>query len=310
MLGISEHLSEEDEAAFEALRDADDKQQADDGATAQASQGEDTPPATDGGGAQGQDDATSATTDGDAAKSGADQAQASNKAGGDGSQAKPGGDLRAALRASRRAEHKARQDAARWQARVQELEGSAGQSNAADEIEAAMHEIDEDAPSVAKVVKAMQSKIDQLDARTVGAGQAQAESVQFEPLVFPPEVQEHIDSVPDLLAWQHDPDQTKFGMAQAEDNKLRLHPHWKDRPLEERFAEAARRVAREFQAPDTPERKQAVSAAQRVAEAARSAPASISDIGGGGGRQTQGTQLSRFMDMSDDDIFAELSRDG
>lgn len=131
---------------------------------------------------------------------------------------------------------------------------------------------------------------------------------EFVPLELPPDLQDAVDNVPELLAMQHDPDQSRFKLAQAIDGMLDNHPKWKGKPLEERFAEVVRRVNAEFgaapaapaPAPAKPKDPQAA-----IDNAPVRTPKAASEIGGGSGAD-QGNDLARFAQMSEDDVMNEL----
>ena len=131
----------------------------------------------------------------------------------------------------------------------------------------------------------------------------------FEPPSLPPELQDVVDQIPDLLDWQHNPDQTLFEMAKAEDRKLLLHPKWKDVGEGKRLEEVVRRVKADIapeQAPAPAETKPRVNVKDAIDKAPRVKPNTLSDIGGGGDTPTAGSNLGRFSQMSDADIEAEL----
>lgn len=134
-------------------------------------------------------------------------------------------------------------------------------------------------------------------------------------------VQEAIDQVPLLLKWQHE-DAEKFNRAQEHDNVLINSPKWRDKPAVERFAEAVRLTADEYDIP-VPQAKPSTPAtpspAQKAAAAPRAAPNTLSDFKGGAVAdhgtadiKNMGTQqlLNRFMDMTDAEMDAQLARLG
>jgi chemotaxis response regulator CheB len=136
----------------------------------------------------------------------------------------------------------------------------------------------------------------------------------FRAPVFDPEVQEVIDEVPDLLAWQHDEaSQDKWQRAIEHDNALRADPDWKTKPAVERFAEAARRVRAASQAPapgPAPSPAPAPAPAGNrtdpaavIAAASTEGPKGLSDLRGGGPANAPALDFNK---LSDADIMASL----
>lgn len=304
-MGVAAHQSPEDEAALEALREEP--------VTDEPPPDEGEPQSTGEAGA-----AEGAATEGSADTTATGEAAAAADKQTDDSKGK--GDPRAALRAARRGEQRARAEAEKLKTELEELRkkvpGATTTDAVSDDIsDEELQALEADFPVVAKAIKATRAKV----AAVAQAPQAQAQpqaDQEFEPPVLDPGAQEVVDGIPDLLAWQHDPDQTRFEMAKAEVLKLNVHPKWRERSDAERFAEATRRVAAEFDPPATteepPDAQDAAkrTARERIAAAQRRAPGSIADIGGGGGRPNEGSSLSRFQAMSEDEALAELEREG
>lgn len=223
---------------------------------------------------------------------------------------KPKGDPRAALRASRRAEHRLRQDNERLHAELEEARKATPVPKQADDDlnDDEVAELESDFPVIGKLArqnKALQSKVDALMGQQGSSQQRQAEP-EFQPLVLPPELQDVVDDIPELLAWQYDPDQAAFQMATAEDNKLRIHPKWKDKPIAERFAEVARRVKADLGEASQTTSKPRVNVDDALDRAPRVRPGTLGDIGGGGEIQKSASNLGRFATMSNADMEAEL----
>lgn len=223
---------------------------------------------------------------------------------------KPKGDPRAALRASRRAEHRLRQDNDRLHAELEEARKATPVPKQADDDlnDDEVAELESDFPVIGKLArqnKALQSKVDALIGQQGSSQQRQADP-EFQPLVLPPELQDVVDDIPALLAWQHDPDQAAFQMATAEDNKLRIHPKWKDKPIAERFAEVARRVNADLGEVSPATSKPRVNVDDALDRAPRVRPGTLGDIGGGGEIQKSASNLGRFATMSNADMEAEL----
>lgn len=129
-------------------------------------------------------------------------------------------------------------------------------------------ELTEDYPGVAPVIKVLTSKLAALEAKS-----AQPATPATNP------IEAAIAAVPDLLAWK-DADADRFTFAVTVDEHLKSDPAWKDKPLSERFAEAAKRTRAAFgdaapaaEQPDKPAGKEPPSAKPRI-------PDSPSDIGG------------------------------
>lgn len=279
--GVSTHQSPEDEAEIQALL-ADESPE--DAAPAKevdtSSQSEELPPK--------EQPATTETT------------ATSTKA------KPPQGDTRAALRASRRAEHRANQENARLREELETARKGAPVQAPEDESLTAQ-ELD-DFPIVAKLAR--QNKVLQAKVETLIAGQQgsheQPEDTEFQPPTLPPTLQDVVDDIPDLLTWQNNPDQTAFELAKIEDSKLLIHPKWKDKPPAERLAEVARRVRADlYELPPTTSQPR-VNVDDAIAKATRVKPNTLGDIGGGGDIPKLASNLGRFSQMSDEDINAEL----
>lgn len=220
-------------------------------------------------------------------------------------QEQPHGDVRAALRASRRAEQRAKQEAERLREEVEALRKAApAQATSTDLTPEDLEAMKLDFPVQYKLYLKQQELARQL-AETRPA--QPAKEPEFEPIQFTPEVQELVDQVPDLLAWQYDPAaQDKMQRAIEYDAAMQNDPDWKGKPLSERFQEAVNRTKRAFgvTTPATP-----APAANRTDPAARIAalqptgPQGISDFGGG---QPASAPTLDFSRMSDEDILARL----
>ena len=121
-------------------------------------------------------------------------------------------------------------------------------------------ELTEDYPGVGPAIKVLTSKLAALEAKS-------AQSVT--PATSP--IEAALQAVPDLLAWK-DADADRFTFAVTVDEHLKSDPAWKDKPLSERFAEAAKRTRAAF-GDAAPAAKGPPSAKTRI-------PESPSDIGG------------------------------
>lgn len=220
-----------------------------------------------------------------------------------------GGDTRAALRASRHAEKRLREELDRTRAEVEALKSGNRPVNTevTDEEIAQAHE---DFPLAAKLAIQQRELQRQLAAQQQQAAPA---ATEFEPLSYPPEVQEVIDSVPQLLAWQYDPAaQAKFNRAIEYDKALLIDPDWRGKSDAERITEAARRAEAALSPSPTPSAApaaQAAPAAARldpaavIADAPIVGPKGISDFRGG----APGHQPTiNYAGMSDEAIMASL----
>ncbi|EIZ5130026.1 hypothetical protein MP659_002615 [Salmonella enterica] len=183
--------------------------------------------------------------------------------------------------------------------------------------------IREEYPEVANALTLMSRKYDYLQARIQEAQPQRETETQGNSAGMAA-----LNSVPDLVEWnQSDPD--KLAVAAHIDEKLQNDPAWKDKPLTERFAEAARRTRIAFgEAP--PEavveqdrsREVLAAAADKVAkaDAAAALPDSPSDVG-----NTAAVHQDKFErllaahhaeavelmnDMSDAEINAILQKTG
>ena len=221
-------------------------------------------------------------------------------------QERPQGDTRAALRAARTSERRLRDENEQLRRDLEQArKDQPTSSNVVSDEE--LEQLEQDFPVQAKLVR-RQRELEQQIAETRSA--APPPSPEFEALSYPPQVQEVIDSVPDLLAWQYDANaQDKFQRAIAYDNALRHDPDWKDKSPAERFAEAAERTKRAFgsapaPAPTPAPSPSAAPAAAAIAAAPASGPKGISDFRGGG--PANPTQLD-YSQMSDEEVIASLT---
>lgn len=222
-----------------------------------------------------------------------------------GTEDKPQGDVRAALRAARRGEHRARQEAERLRTENEELRSALPKPPVETVDDDLLAVVEADYPQAAKELKELRAKV----AATPAPAAAPApKPADFAPQTFDPEVQDDIDAVPDLLAWQMDPDQTAFEIAKAADRALLLNPLWKDKPQAQRFAEVARRVKADLAAaaPAPTQQKPKVNVDDAVRDAPVRRPSTLSDIAGGGDSPTSRSNLGRFAGMSNDEIEADL----
>lgn len=220
--------------------------------------------------------------------------------------AAPQGDTRAALRASRRAEKRLRDELDQVRQENEALKQGKGPVDTSISDEE-LAQLEEDFPLQAKIVRRQR----ELEAQISQAATERKTDAQpdFEPVSYRPEVQEVIDSVPDLVEWQYDPAaQDKFQRAIEYDKALAVDPDWKDRSIAERFAEAARKTKAALSPAPTPT-PAAVPAAPRVdpavalANAQVEGPKGISDFRGGAPGNPPSIDYTR---MTDEQIMSSL----
>jgi hypothetical protein len=216
--------------------------------------------------------------------------------------APPQGDPRAALRASRRAEKRLRDELEQIRSENEALK-QGKQPVDLSITDAELAELEADFPLQAKIAR----KQREIEAQLKQAQpQVQAE---FEAPSYDSGIQDVIDSVPDLVAWQYDPaQQDKFFRAVEYDKALSVDPDWRDRDITERFTEAARR-SKAALSPSSAAPAAAAPAAQRtnpaavIAAAPVQGPKGISDFRGGA---PANTQTVNYQGMSDEQIMASL----
>ena len=220
---------------------------------------------------------------------------------------KPGGDVSAALRASRRAEKRAKEELDKLRQENEELRKAVPM--AAEEQDFTPEELESmkvDFPAQYKLYVKQQALAKQIAETRPVAPPATGD--EFQPIEFSPQVQELVDQVPDLLTWQHDEAaQDKLKRAIAYDAALEKDPDWMGKPLLERFAEAVSRTKRAFAAaaPVTaaPAAANRTDPAAAIAAIKPAGPKGISDFGGGQPASAPEVDFSR---MSDEEIMARL----
>lgn len=202
------------------------------------------------------------------------------------------GSVKAALRASRQAERRAKQEIDRLK---QELEAAkSGKGTSTNELsEEEIAEQERDFPLLAK--QARENK--ELKERLARLEQSLAPKV-FEPIQFSvPEVQDAIDATPELLALQLDPDaQDQFEKAFEIDARLVEMDEWKHRPITERLAE----VVKQLKAPSKPPKRDP---SEVIASAPVEQPTRIGQMHGGAAPNKTTPDFSR---MTNEEIFATL----
>lgn len=219
------------------------------------------------------------------------------------------GDVRAALRMSRRSERLANERADRLELDLKALRSAGPQDPDADLDEAAtaMQRLEVDVPQAAVVLKQLAKKIEGL--QTQSAAAVKEPEPEFVPDTLPEALQEAVDDVPELLGWQTtQADADKWALAKATDGLLFAHPAWKGKPAHERMAEVVRRVNQELgrsPAPKPPAARQT----PVIDDAPERGIETLSDLRGGGTPVT--TQGQDFRNMkSDAEVMAALARLG
>lgn len=258
-----------------------------------------------------------AATEDPAAGASADTGKVDGIASKDGTRVLPYGALQAERRSRRQAE-------SRYEEATRELEEAkqqiadlkAGKVPETPITEAEVAEMEENFPEQGKKFRAL------FEAAQAATKATPAAAAPAEPGDDP--VQEAVDQVPLLLEWQTG-DADKFARAVEHDAVLAKSPKWQGKPAVERFTEAARRTADEFDIafpePTPSKTPTSPTAAARAAAAAapRAAPNSLSDFKGGAvaDHGTEAFQkmpaqqmLGRFLDMTDDEIDAQLAKNG
>lgn len=236
----------------------------------------------------------------------------------DGTRVLPYGALQAARRDARRAETKAeglQRQLDEANQRIADLKsGKAPESEITEEEVARM---EEEYPDEGKKMRSLFERAKALEAQ-IPAAKAAPDEPGDDP------VQEAIDQVPMLLDWQHK-DGDKFARAVEHDAVLLNSPKWKDKPAVERFAEATRRTAEEFDIPidkpktSAPESGKPDAKPNPAETAKRKPPETLSDFKGGEvpghnsldvARASPTELLGKMQGMSDDEIDAHLAKYG
>ena len=136
----------------------------------------------------------------------------------------------------------------------------------ADLLPEQLEELAEDYPGIAPVIKMLSAKLNAIEST----------SRQSTPATNP--VEAALNAVPDLVAWK-DGDEDRFSFAVTVDQKLQSDPAWKDKPLNERFAEAAKRTRAAFGDAATAAEQSGKPAGKESPSAKTKIPDSPSDIG-------------------------------
>jgi len=221
------------------------------------------------------------------------------------------GDPRAALRASRRSERQARERAEQRERENEQLRKQLaelrGTPATPEGVDPEMAALELDVPGVAPVVKRLLNEVKEL--RQQIAAPKQAPEPDFVPERLHEALQEIVDDIPQLLAWQTSPRfKDHWELAKATDLALTKHRDWKDKPEAERLQETARRVAAELGAPSpTPPAPAPTRAAQRIQDAPERGLETLSDLRGGVVPSTS-TGQDFYAMKSDEEVMAALEK--
>jgi hypothetical protein len=236
------------------------------------------------------------------------------------------GDVRAALRHSRRNEARVKEQLNAANDRIRELEatrqagGNDGANNgdrrSLDDMSTEeVADLRENYPlqyAMLEELRDLRSKVNAPAPAPAPAASAPAPAQEWQPTSYEPQVQEVIDQVPTLLRWQmNEADQPKFNMAAVFDTSLRADPVWSQKTPVERFAEAVRLAELRMGAsPGAPAPSPApapaaprTDPAAAIAAAPTTSPSGISDFRGGG---PGGAPVLDFNGMSDAQILGSL----
>lgn len=234
-------------------------------------------------------------------------------------QAKKPGDLRNALRASRRAERAAREEAERLRQEIEDLKAGKKSDDSTALTDEELAEMEVDFPAQAAAIRKLNDTVKQLKTAAAPAPAAPAPE-EFIPPTLVPELQEVVDEIPELLDMQNDPDQTRWQLAVEADRLLHKSPKWANKPLAQRLAEAARIANEQVGAAPAPSPAPAPApspqpqsnggkssleqAKARIESAPTPQPTSISDIRGGASPSSK--TAPDYSRMSDEEIMSSL----
>lgn len=178
--------------------------------------------------------------------------------------------------------------------------------------------VEAESPALGKVLRAMQKEV--MTLREEASERRESVTKQSQDTVRQ-QMQEAIDANEDLAKWQvgeaNSPEAKRWARAVEFDRELREDPDWKDKPMQERFAEAERLTKLRFgdpltQSADDPAKadpKPTEKPVVKKAEPAKPAGLSLSDLPGGAPPAADATSeaeplslYSSMQKMSDDEI--------
>ena len=227
--------------------------------------------------------------------------------------------LQAARRDARRAETRAeRAERELAEARQQIADMKAGKTPEAEVTEEDVQRMEADFPEEGRKMRVLFERAQAAAAATPDRGRPADDEPDLT-------AQEAIDEVPLLLEWQTS-DPEKFARAVEHDAVLMKSPKWADKPVVDRFTEAARRTADEYDI-EFPEPRASTSASAApaaakpnpAATAQRKHPETLSDFKGGSiadhgtldvKRATPADLLGHMQGWSDEQIEAHLAKYG
>lgn len=290
---------------------------------------------------------TTDADDTDPAKAAAAKAGAAGEEGKEAAGSKPDGILSkdgtrvlpfSALQAERRAHRAAAGKAATLEEELAEAKKliedlKAGKTTVDGEAitEADVKQMEEDFPEKGKQLRKLFERANNAEREAADAkasAKAKASAGAEDPLADNP-IQDAIDGIPLLLDWQMN-DKEKFARAVEHDDVLKKSPKWVGKTYDERFAEATRRTADEYdiefekpkapspKAGDKPAAKPQPTAAEAAAAAKRKPPESLSEFKGGSSAEhgqinpnaAPHVLLKHFESMTSDEQDAWLERHG
>lgn len=167
-----------------------------------------------------------------------------------------------------------------------------------------IEQLAQDYPEIGKALTGIVNKLNKFE---------QAEAAKQAVVDTPDPLQAALQAVPELVKWNNeDPDRMAFAI--SVDERLQHDPAWKDKPLQERFAEAARRTRIAFndeqpaepaEKPATDEKKLTETAKEPEVVKRDRIPESPSDIGQS--VQHSATGIEKYQSMKQEQLMAEMS---
>lgn len=227
------------------------------------------------------------------------------------------GSTRAALRASRANEKRLKDELAESNRLIEEArrKGLIPDATGALTVKPLSDEVRKDvkayAPEAAEYIAQLEATTVE-QARKIEASPAAAPAAEFVPESLPAPIQAVVDDMPDLLAWQHNPDQTAFEAAGRMNEFLLTVPKWKAATPAERFAEVVARVKRDMgeASPPPPPPPDPLTRAREVIASAPVAgvPLTAGAIRGGSSPDSELPDYNRMLKegMSDEELIQRL----
>lgn len=163
-----------------------------------------------------------------------------------------------------------------------------------------IEQLAQDYPEIGKALTGIVNKLNKFE---------QAEAAKQAVVDTPDPLQAALQAVPELVKWNNeDPDRMAFAI--SVDERLQHDPAWKDKPLQERFAEAARRTRIAFNDEQsaelaTDEKKPTEAAKEPEVVKRDRIPESPSDIGQS--VQHSATGIEKYQSMTQEQLMAEMS---